>query len=297
MVSMKSIEEQMKRIKFATNGWGKSEVKELPNILMSDEEIYECVNGTYEGGFALLVATDARLLLVDKKPLNHLTVEDLRFDMINELDYNHRMIGAYISISAGSKNLKFRSYNQPRLRKLIGHVQHCMAESKKQMSNGQRDQRQHLEQINQQLQAYLIAQYQQQQALTEQLRKVMPQAADNGADMPQTPKPSPELSDFLFAQSLLKQYREEAQAEVAPTSQSSTDEDSMVKAAEQEVFGKSADPQPAPVQHFSMAINPLRVAYSRLPTALRQRRAFNATQAFPRPLLQTPSVQDISSAT
>jgi hypothetical protein len=46
------------------------------------EEIYELVNGIYEGGFAIVVATDVRLLLIDKKPMNYLNVEDLRFDMI-----------------------------------------------------------------------------------------------------------------------------------------------------------------------------------------------------------------------
>ncbi|HSX47612.1 MAG TPA: PH domain-containing protein, partial [Patescibacteria group bacterium] len=91
-----------------------------------------------------------RVLLVDKKPLNYLTVEDMRFDMISEMDYSHRLLGATISISSGDKNLRFRSYNQARLRKLIGHVQHCMAESKKRIDTHQEGQVQHLEQINKQ---------------------------------------------------------------------------------------------------------------------------------------------------
>ena len=117
MVSQKSIEEQLKRIGFNKFGWGRGEVNELHNIILPGEEIFECVNGTYEGGFALILASDVRVLLIDKKPLNYLTVEDMRFDMITEIDYSHRLLGANISISAGDKHLKFRSYNQPRLRK------------------------------------------------------------------------------------------------------------------------------------------------------------------------------------
>ena len=83
-----------------------------PTIILPDEEIFECVNGIYEGGFALLVATDVRVLLIDKKPLNYLTVEDLRFDMINEIDYNHRVFGAHVDITTGNRELKFRSYNR-----------------------------------------------------------------------------------------------------------------------------------------------------------------------------------------
>jgi hypothetical protein len=165
-----------------------------------------------------LVATDVRLLLVDKKPFNYLTVEDLRFDMINEIDYNHRLFGAYISISTGSKNLKFRSYNQPRLRKLIGHVQHCMAEAKKKQNDHQEGQNQHLEQINQQLQAYLVAQYQHQEELQRHLtqQSQSPGGAVPMPPVPPEPKPSQELSDYLFAQSLLAQYQAQTGQPVSP---------------------------------------------------------------------------------
>jgi hypothetical protein len=164
MVDTKSVHKQLKKLGFKTHGWGKAEVQELPHILLPDEEIFELVNGFYEGGFALLVATDVRVLLIDKKPLNYLTVEDLRFDMINEMDYSHRLLGAQISIATGNKTLKFSSLNQPRLRKLIGHVQHSMADSKKKETHHQEGQKQHLEQINQQLQAYLVAQHQHHQS-------------------------------------------------------------------------------------------------------------------------------------
>jgi hypothetical protein len=137
---------------------------------MPSEEIDECVNGYYEAGFALLVATKDRLLLVDKKPLNYLSIEDMRFDMINEFDYNHRLLGAEIKISAGAKTLHFRSLNKIRLRRLISFVQYRMTEIKKLQQSHQESQKSHLERMNQQLQMFLaIQQYQhQQQQLVQQ---------------------------------------------------------------------------------------------------------------------------------
>jgi hypothetical protein len=236
------------------------------------EEIYECVNGIYEGGFALLVATDVRVLLVDKKPLNYLTVEDLRFDMINEIDYSHRLTGARINIATGSKNLRFLSYNQPRLRKLITHIQHCMAEAKKQQSSHQEDQNQHLEQINQQLQAYLTAQYQQQiqQMQLAQQTGVKPIAA------PTPVRPSPELSDYLLARSLLAQHEADtatpqptatpaAVATSLTTPTTNTQLDDIYIEGLQEVFGKRHP-------HAEIIVNPLKVAYAKLPMILRGRR-------------------------
>lgn len=157
MVTKEQVEEQLKRINFNYKSWGKREVYELPNILMEGEEIEECVNGYYEAGFALLVATKDRLLLVDKKPLNYLTVEDIRFDMISEFDYHHRLLGAQIRINAGYKTLLFTSWNQPRLRRLLHYVQTRMTQVKKDQSNHQTTQQKHLEEMNEQLRKYLIA--------------------------------------------------------------------------------------------------------------------------------------------
>ncbi len=95
MVSKKSVEAQLKRIHFNYLAWGKTEIQELPNIILPEEHILECVNGMYEGGFALLVATDMRVLLIDKKPLNYLTVEDLRFDMISEIDLSSLFVKSH----------------------------------------------------------------------------------------------------------------------------------------------------------------------------------------------------------
>lgn len=204
MVTPKQVQDQLNSIGFKQYSWGRAEVKELPDILLPDEKIFEAANGFYDGGFALLLATDVRVLLIDKKPFNYLTIEDLRFDMINEIDYSHRMIGAKISISTGSKNLVFQSLNQPKLRKLIGHVQDCMASSKKQQQFHQEDQNHHLEEINQRLQAYLIAQHQHQEELEHQLKKSID---GNDPEIAPAPKPSKELSDYLYAQSLLAEHR------------------------------------------------------------------------------------------
>lgn len=308
MVTRRSIHTQLKKLGFKTHGWGRGEVSELHNIILPGEEIFEIVNGIYEGGFALLLGTDVRVLLVDKKPLNYLTVEDLRFDMINEIDYSHRLLGAQINIATGNKDLKFRSYNQGRLRKLIGHVQHCMAEAKKQQSSHQEDQNQHLEQINQQLQTYLMAQNQYQLQVQQ-----MQQAGAQPQPLGPPPKPEHELSDYLYAQSLLAQHQAETgvthpSLQPATTNQLSqyaqpaipqpVSEADAAQAANpnlrdlyeeglQEIFGKAAQPTEniqAQPDHRGLEINAMRVAYSKLPMVLRNRK-------FGRPPLHAHSQQ------
>ena len=340
MVSSKSVEEQLKNIKFSAKSWGRAEIGELPNILLDDEKIFECVNGTYEGGFALLVATNIRLLLIDKKPLKFLTVEDLRFDMINQIDYSHRLMGARINVSAGNKNTKFTSFNQQRLRKLINHIQHRMAEVKKELTSSSETQQQHLERINQQLQTYLLAQHQQQ----EELRQKLETAQQKGETAPPTPatitpvRPDPELADFLYAQSLMQQFQANNQTtglvptpEPATLASSSTTpieqsaptvtslalqlvdlpsptvakvEDSLVEAGRREIFGARAravvKPLQAPFSHFvGMEINPLKVAYAKLPALLHHRKLnaqFTSTPIAPVPNLVTGNTTQIAGA-
>lgn len=169
MISSEKVRAQLRSLNVNCNGWGRAEYLELSNILGPDEVIEGCVNGYYEAGFALLVATRNRLLLVDKKPLNSLTVEDMRFDMINEFDYQHRLLGAQIKISAGNKLLHFTSWNQFRLRQVLTYVQTRMIEIKQEQENWQLSQQKHLEQMNKQLEMFLQLQQMQQQQAREQL--------------------------------------------------------------------------------------------------------------------------------
>lgn len=123
MVSQEEVERQLNRIGCNYRLWGRSELSELKNILMETETIAHCVNGHYEGGFALLAATDHRVLLVDKKPLNFLKIGDIRFEMITDFSFHNNLFNAAAHISTAAKTITFTSWNQHRLRTLLHYVQ------------------------------------------------------------------------------------------------------------------------------------------------------------------------------
>lgn len=137
MVSRKAVDEQLRRIGCNIRFWGRSEVNELGRILLDDEIIAECVNGEYANGFALMVATNHRVLLVDKKPMLYLTVEDLRYEMITEFNLSHRMLNATINIFTTNKALRFTSWNQGRLRRLLEYTQQRVLEMRQQQHMAQ----------------------------------------------------------------------------------------------------------------------------------------------------------------
>jgi len=122
MVSLQQVERQLDLIGCNFKVWGRAEIRELCNVLMPQETIAQALNGSYEGGFALLCVTNYRVLLIDRKPML-LTIEDIRYDMIAEVDYHNRLLGATVHIFTPMRNLIFSSWSSVRLRKCVNYIQ------------------------------------------------------------------------------------------------------------------------------------------------------------------------------
>ncbi len=122
MITKQIVYSQLHKIGLSFTFFGRAEVKELMHILDSDEIIYHCTYGWYQGGSGLLLATDRRMLLVDKRPF-FLNLEDLRYEMITEVDFAGRLLDASLHLHTGSKKLSFRSLSDGRLRKTCRYVQ------------------------------------------------------------------------------------------------------------------------------------------------------------------------------
>lgn len=128
MVHQSLIEARLNQLGIKRTRWVKPEIKELSQILMNDEQIVSFVSGRYFGGFAVLVATDHRLILIDKKVM-FLTVDDIRYDMIAEIDFNSRLFDSTLHIFTVNKQHSFTSTrNKHKLRELMGFIQQRITE-------------------------------------------------------------------------------------------------------------------------------------------------------------------------
>ena len=127
MVSQKSVTKQLRQVGCDYALWGRTEIHELANILMDNERIMLAINGYYDGGFALLCTTNYRVLVVDKKPFL-LTVEDLRYDMIAEVDYSSRIFSSVLHIYTPLRTLMFTSWSMAKLRKTTNYIQQRVME-------------------------------------------------------------------------------------------------------------------------------------------------------------------------
>lgn len=131
MVTHHEIERQLKAIGAKFTWWGHGEVKELEHIIEPGETIMYCINGWYENGFAMLCITDQRAVLIDKKPL-YLTLEDIRYDMVSEVDFDGRLINSAVTICTFSKKLRFASFSGSKLRWATAYLQRRVMELRQQ---------------------------------------------------------------------------------------------------------------------------------------------------------------------
>ena len=122
MTDKQTVKQQLEKIGTDIRFWGRSEANELPKILFPGEQIMHALNGRYERGFALLCATDQRLLLLDKKPLI-LCFEDMRYEMVSEVDYTEEILTATLKLQTPGRTLRFRSFRISKLRNLTNFIQ------------------------------------------------------------------------------------------------------------------------------------------------------------------------------
>jgi hypothetical protein len=178
MVHRREIEAQLKSVGVVIKSWGAAEVRELANIAVPGEEIKSLINGWYENGFATLVATNQRLLLIDKKPL-YLAVEDLRYDMIAEVDYSAGVLSAQLCVNTVNKRMEFKSIRHRRLRDMAALVQFQVMQGRRQ-------------------QWAVAQQFDQPQDSAQPSIEWLPQAATLGGRLVSTSMPTPPVSPAAY---------------------------------------------------------------------------------------------------
>lgn len=131
MVTKQDIEKQLEAIDVKFTWWGKGEARELERIIEPGETIMHCLNGRYEGGFGMLCVTDRRLVLIDKKPL-YLSLEDISYDMISEVNFDGRLIDSTVTVFSISKQLRFTCLRGEKLRQATAYLQRRVMELRQQ---------------------------------------------------------------------------------------------------------------------------------------------------------------------
>ncbi len=82
----------------------------LPHLLHKDEHIMGSVYGRYSNGRGALIATNQRVLFLDKKPL-FMNVDELTFMIIGGVTFTRTVIMGYVTVHSRLGDYKLRTFN------------------------------------------------------------------------------------------------------------------------------------------------------------------------------------------
>jgi hypothetical protein len=94
------IKDELEKLDINPTIFARKEIRELPEILSADEKIVYLVEGRNKTSkhHIILVATDRRLIFVDKEFMYGLKVEDFSYDKVSSIQYKKELMLASINI-------------------------------------------------------------------------------------------------------------------------------------------------------------------------------------------------------
>ncbi|MDR6404298.1 MULTISPECIES: PH domain-containing protein [Chryseobacterium] len=102
------IKDQLEKLDINPTFFARKEIRELPNVLSEDEKIVYLVEGRNKTTthHIVLVATDRRLIFIDKEVFYGLKVEDFSYDKVTSIQYEKEFMLASIDIIVSGEILE-----------------------------------------------------------------------------------------------------------------------------------------------------------------------------------------------
>jgi hypothetical protein len=126
------IKDQIKKLDLSTTFFVRREIKELPEILAEDEEIIYLVEGRdkVNKNNGVLLATDRRVIFIDKEFLYGLKVEGFPLNKINSIQYETSLMLGTIKIHTSGRIVEIDGVGKHYARKFCETVTSFMSRPK-----------------------------------------------------------------------------------------------------------------------------------------------------------------------
>lgn len=103
--------DDLKRLGVSRVGLASAEAKYLPHVIHPHEQIGGVAYGMHPDGFAMLVATDSRVIFLDKKPL-FTNEEEINYAIVGGVSYSHVGWGTMIVLHTRIRDYPIRTFNK-----------------------------------------------------------------------------------------------------------------------------------------------------------------------------------------
>lgn len=104
MPTIEDVEEQLSRIEGVRKLMSGRSIKELPRVLWEGETIEDATSGAMDGNNGLLVATNKRIIFVDKGLIGT-KVSDIAYDKMSSLEYGSGVLFGHVKFFASGNRV------------------------------------------------------------------------------------------------------------------------------------------------------------------------------------------------
>lgn len=105
------IRTQLKKLGVSRSALGTSESRHLPNVIHPNETITGVVYGLSRDGFVMMIATDKRILYIDKKPF-FVNEDEVTFDVVSGITHGHAGIGSTVTLHTRIRDYQIKTFNE-----------------------------------------------------------------------------------------------------------------------------------------------------------------------------------------
>lgn len=105
----------------------KAEARYLPHVIHLDEEIGGAVSGWHENGSAMLIATDRRVIFLDKKPI-YTTKDEITYDVVAGVRLDVGGISTVLTLHTRIREYKLKFVNPGCAKRFIRYIENQQLE-------------------------------------------------------------------------------------------------------------------------------------------------------------------------
>lgn len=116
------IKQELKQAGVSRIGLHLMESRFLPHIIHGNEHIGGAVYGHHDQGTVMVVATDQRLIFLDKKPL-FIDEDQISYDVVAGVDYSEAGFGATVTVHTRVKDFKIKALNQRAAHRFVRYLE------------------------------------------------------------------------------------------------------------------------------------------------------------------------------
>lgn len=116
------IKTQLKNLGMTRYGLWKMESRYLPHVVHPDETIEAVTYGLAGDSSAMLVATDRRVIFLDKKPL-FISQDEITYDVVSGVNYNRAGVGSTVTLHSRVKDYTIQTLNEHCAQQFVSYIE------------------------------------------------------------------------------------------------------------------------------------------------------------------------------